>query len=221
MSVLTSLSASEAYTLDKMNSKSYSVSLGTRIKQLEDGQNVDVATSVGAVNAPTSGTTAVVIERYGKLVSLTFTLTAARIPVTDAGGSGSYGSLKLFDFVEQAVAFLGCRQNYTAYAEGVLLDTAAGDAVFAIGVGTTAISAAADGVLAAANRNVGGSIAQTLSAGTTTGTLIDNIAGSKDGTATAADLCLNWSGTAATVDATDYIDVTGTISVVLVLLGDD
>ncbi len=38
---------------------------------------------------------------------------------------------------------------------------------------------------------------------------------------TVIDLNLNWSGTAATIDATSTIDVTGTIRVVGVLLGDD
>lgn len=176
---------------------------------------------IGTVASPSSGTTSVSIDRIGKFFTLTFTLTLARISVTDGAGSGSHGALKLFDFAQGGLSFLGCRQNYTAYAEGAALTTGAGDAVFEIGVGTTAIAAAADGTLAAANDNVGADIDQTLSGGTTTGTGFTAAASAFDGTATAADLYLNWSGTAATIDANSTIDVTGTITVVGALLGDD
>lgn len=180
---------------------------------------------IGAVAVAASGIVAVAIERSGSFFKLDFTLILARVPVTDDGANGSFGALKLFDFAEGSFASLGCRQNYTAYVEGALLTGEAGDAVFEIGLGTTEISAAADGVLGAANKNIGKSIAQTLSGGTTTGNAIDGPgesgSGYADGTAAAAALWLNWSGTAATIDATDYIDVSGTISVVGVLLGDD
>ena len=129
--------------------------------------------------------------------------------------------MKLFDFAEQGLAIIGCRQNYTAYAEGAALTGGAGDAVFEIGVGTVAIAAAADGTLGATNDNVGVDIDQTLSGGTTTGTVHTFSSLVADGTATASDLYLNWSGTAATIDANSTIDVTGTITVVGVMLGDD
>lgn len=152
---------------------------------------------------------------------LTFTLAAARIAVTDAAASGSYGALKLFDFNQGSIAFLGCRQNYTAFAEGATLTGAAGDAAFDIGVGSVAIAAAADGALGGAtDDNIGGEIAITLSGGTATGTLTSGAA-VVDGTSTAADLVVNWSGSAATIDASSTIDVTGTITVTGVFLGDD
>lgn len=177
--------------------------------------------TVGA--APTSGTVAVAITRVEQFFTLTFTLTLARIPVTDGAGSGSHGSLKIFDFVPAAVSFLGSRQDYTAFAEGAALTTAAGDAVFEIGVGTTAISAAADGTLGnGVNENVGQAVAVTNSSGTGVGTAVNGaVSTALDGTSTPIDLYLNWSGTAATIDATSTIDVTGTITVVGVLLGDD
>lgn len=174
---------------------------------------------VGTVNSPTSGTTAVTIKQIGDFFSLTFTLTAARIPVTDGAASGSYGSLKLFDFAEGGVSFLGCRQNYTAYSEdgtGV-----PNDIVFEIGVGTVAIAAAADGTLGTTNKNVGAAVSQTLSSGTTTGTAFTGAGTAVDGTATASDLYLNFSGTAATVDGNGYLNVTGTITVIGSFLGDD
>ncbi len=178
---------------------------------------------IGTVAAPTSGTVAVAFQRYGPLFVLDFTLTAARIVVTDGAGSGSHGSLKIFDFVENAVSFLGCRQDYTAFVEGAALTGAVGDAAFEIGVGTTAISAAADGTLGnGVNENVGQAVSVTNSGGTGTGTAVDGAKTTAlNGTGTAIDLNLNWSGTAATIDATSTIDVTGTIRVVGVLLGDD
>lgn len=42
-----------------------------------------------------------------------------------------------------------------------------------------------------------------------------------NGTASATALYLNWSGTAATIDASSNIDVTGTITIVGCFPGDD
>lgn len=177
--------------------------------------------SLGVVAAPTSGAVSCLIEKVGSFFVMNFKLTAARIAVTDGAASGSYGALKLFDFIEGGISFLGCRQDYTAFAEGSALTTAAGDAAFKIGVGTTAIAAAADASLAAGNVNVGGEINITNSGGTGTGSKFTAAGSAYDGTSTAADLTLNFSGSAATIDASSYIDVTGTISVVGVMLGDD
>lgn len=249
-------------------------------------------TSIGAVAQPTSGSVAVSeLQRFGKFFALTLALTAARIPVVDAAGSGSYGTLKLFDFVQGSIAYLGSRQNYTAFAQNddvvftgdttdteftvtnissttgllvggsitgtgigagakivsidsatqITLDVAndatgaeveftqtglsngalGGDAVFEIGIGTAAIAAAANGVLAATNEDVGNDVDVTLSAGTGAGTVHTNSSAVTDGTGTAKDVNLNWSGTAATVDADGYVDVTGTITIVGVFMGDD
>lgn len=178
---------------------------------------------IGTVNQPAVGYVSCVATKDNNAIRLDFTLSKARISVTDAAGSGSYGSLKLFDFVEGVVSFLGARQDYTAFVEGSALTTAAGDAVFEIGVGTTAIGAAADGTLGnGVNENVGQAVSVTNSSGTGTGTAVDGAKTTAlNGTATAIDLYLNWSGTAATIDANSYIDVTGTISVSFVPLGDD
>lgn len=176
----------------------------------------------GEVSQPASGTVSVVRKRIGPLVELAFTLDAARIPVTDAGVSGSYGALKLFDFVESAVSYVACRQDFTAFAEGAALTAGAGDAAFTIGVGTAAKAAAADGTLAgAADDDIGTGVAVTLAGGTGTGTGVNQSAAVVDGTTTAGDIYLNWSGTAATIDANSTIDVTGTITVVGMMLGDD
>src|SRR5688572_10637957 len=130
----------------------------------------DKVPAYGTVNPPTSGTVSLAADQRVQypFFHFTFTLTAARIPVTDAGGSGSHGTLKLFDFHQGSIAYLGARQNYTAFAEGAALTGAAGDAVFDIGVGSVAIGAAADGALATTSDDIGDEIAVTLSGGTGT-----------------------------------------------------
>lgn len=182
--------------------------------------------SLGALaTAPVSGSVAVNMERQGSFFSLTFTLTAAQIPVTDAAGSGSSGSLKLFTFAQGGIVPLGCRQNYTAFAEGAALTGAQGDAAFVMGVGSAAANAG-DGALTGTEVDIGavtGTI--TLSGGTSTGTKFSgaglNTSAALDGTTTPVDVYLNWSGSAATIDANSTIDVTGTITIVGAFLGDD
>lgn len=178
---------------------------------------------IGTVNQPAVGYVSCVATKDNNAIRLDFTLSKARISVTDAAGSGSYGSLKLFDFVEGVVSFLGARQDYTAFVEGSALTTAAGDAVHVLGVGTAAIATARDGTLTGTENDVGtktGSI--TNSSGTGAGTQVDGAKTTAlNGTATAIDLYLNWSGTAATIDASSTIGVTGTISVLFAFVGDD
>jgi hypothetical protein len=174
------------------------------------------------LGAPASGTLSVVHELTGIVNRSTFTLTNASIPVTDAAGSGSYGTLKLFTLPAGAVSYLGCRQNYTAFSEGAALTGAAGDAAFVIGVGSAALAAAADGALTTTSVDIGSATATiTLSGGTGVGTKTNFTATAIDGTSTNATFNLNWSGSAATIDATSTIGVTGTITVLWSLLGDD
>ena len=185
----------------------------------------DKPATVGTIAAqPTTGTVVLDSASYVNypFFHLKFTLDAALMTVTDAAGSGSSGSLKLFDFNPFAFAILGCRQDYTAFAEGSALTTAAGDAAFVMGLGTVAANAG-DGVLTSTEVDIGIVTSTiTLSSGTGTGTQVNGpITGGVNGTATASDIYLNWSGTAATIDATSTIAVTGTIEIVGVILGDD
>lgn len=196
-----------------------------KIKQnIQGGIDVtDGVTTLGTVAAPTAGTVTVKEFKFGPFVRTDFTFTAARIIVTDGGVSGSHGALPIYTFPQSAVCFLGARQDYTAFAEGAALTGAAGDAAFEIGIGTTAIAAAADGTLGnGVNENVGQAVSVTLSGGTGTGTAVDGAKTTAlNGTATAIALNLNFSGTAATIDATSYLNVTGTASVLWVHMGDD
>jgi hypothetical protein len=186
---------------------------------LDEINQDDNATVVGAINAATG--LSVDIERFGNFATLTFTLNAVSIPVTDAAASGSSGSLKIFDFVQAGIQPLASRQDYTAFAEGAALTGGAGDAAFVMGLGSVAANAA-DGDLTGTEVDFApktGTI--TLSGGTATATKFGGQGTAVDGTGTAADLYLNWSGTAATIDANSTISVTGTITIVVALLGDD
>ncbi len=176
------------------------------------------ATTLGS--APTvSGLTCEVVKN-GPWFMLRYNLSAVSITVTDGAASGSHGALKLFDFNEGAIMFLGCRQNYSAFtADGTGVTATV---VFDIGVGTVAKSAAADGALGGAtDDDVGGEIAVTLGSTSLPVSLISTTPAGSDGTATARDLYLNFSGTAATVAGNGTLAVTGSITVVGVLLDDD
>lgn len=185
----------------------------------------DKVPDIGKVTQPTSGIIRMTADRNGvgpgAFFTLTFTLDKARIPVTDAGASGSYGTLPLMQLEQQGVEWFGCRQNYTAFVEGTALTTGAGDAAFKIGVGTTAIASAADNALATTENDIGAAVSITNSGGTGAGTAHTAANKIVDGTTTAAKINLNWSGSAASIDANSTIDVTGTITVSGVLLGDD
>lgn len=190
------------------------------VREIEDAYFDD---SIGSLN-PASGLSCSVY-RNGPLFVLTFTLTAVSITVTDAAGSGSSGSLKLFDFAPGGVCPLACRQDYTAFAEGSALTTAVGDASFVMGLGSVAANAG-DAALTGTEVDFGAVTGVlTNSSGTTTGTKFSgaglNTSAALDGTTTPVDLYLNWSGSAATIDANSTISVTGTITVIGLMMGDD
>lgn len=181
------------------------------------------STGIGSLTQPASGSISVKEYQFGPFVRSDFTFTAARVSITDGGGSGSHGALTFYTLPACAVAFLGSRQDYTAFAENAALTTDSGDAAIEIGIGTDAIDAAADGTLGdGADENVGQAISITMSSGTGTGTAVNGPnTTALNGTATAVTLSLNISGTAATIDANGTMDVTGTVSVLWCHMGDD
>lgn len=185
----------------------------------------DFSSVLGTVNQPTSGRieAAIGFNEKTREFKIDFSLFAARVPTTDGTTSGSYGSLKLFDFIQSGISFLGCRQDYTKTVEGSLLDSAAGDVAYVWGIGTSAIATARDGTLSGTENDIGTKTSTiTNSGGTGAGTATDGAKTTAlDGTSSAKSLYLNWSGSAATSDASDHIDVTATITVTGVLLGDD
>lgn len=185
-----------------------------------DAYNINDAKIGALATAPASGTVSAVIKRLGNFFSIDFTFTAARITVTDAAGSGSSGSLKIFDFNAGAIQMIGSRHEWTAFAEGAGL-TGAGDADFVIAFGSVAANAG-DGVLTSTEVDFGATRAVTLVSGAGTGaTTVTAAQTPLDGTGTPVDIFINWSGTATTIDATSTIDVTGTYSICGCFLGDD
>lgn len=182
-----------------------------------EAQSVDglanLVAAVGAIN-PATGLSATVQRVSDNLFKFVFSLAAVRLAVTDAAGSGSSASLKLWDFPDgKQVVPMGGFQNYTAFAEGAALTGAVGDAAFVMAMGSVAANAG-DGALTGTEVDLlaaTGTI--TLSSGTGTGKKSSGPSGSGlDGSASGADAYLNWSGTALTIDANSAIDVTGTIT---------
>lgn len=179
--------------------------------------------AIGNQNPTGAAGVAVEVFRNGAQVTLKFTFTAAVITVTDAAGSGSSGSLKIFSFSPGSVTPLGGRQNWTAFAEGAALTGAAGDAAFLMAVGSVAADAG-DGALTSTEVDfIAATSTITLSGGTGTGTKHSAPATHTplDGTDTPVDVFLNWSGSAATIDANSTISVTGTVELAVLLFGDD
>jgi hypothetical protein len=182
----------------------------------------DKAAAIGALAQPTSGSVSMRARNNVAypFFALDFTFTAARVPVTDAAASGSSGSLKFFDFLEGAVQLLSSRHTWSAFVEGSALTGGANDAAFVIAFGSAAADAG-DGALTSTEVNFGATKSITLPS---TGLNASTLTGAQtplDGTATPVDLYLNWSGSAATIDANSYIDVTGTLSIVGCFVGDD
>lgn len=182
-----------------------------------EAQSVDglasLVAEIGAINA-TTGLSAAVKRVGDNLYRFDFTLAAMRLTVTDAAGSGSSASRKLWDFPDgKQVIPMGGFQNYTAFAEGAALTGAAGDAAFVMAMGSVAANAG-DGALTGTEVDLlsaTGTI--TLADGTGTGKKSSGPGGSGlDGSASGIDAYLNWSGSAATIDANSTIDVTGTIA---------
>lgn len=176
---------------------------------------VDLSVIGAIAAAPTSGTVACSgsVQANGWFV-LTFSLSAARVPITvDGGGLGSYGGLELFNFVDGVgITFISAHHLYTSIEEigGI---SASGDAEYEFGWGSTVINTPADGIVTGTDAdliddplqitNTGGNIP---SAETATGML--DAAGQYGNPKT---INMNISGTVASVINSGSMDVTGTV----------
>jgi len=177
--------------------------------------------SIGFQSAqPASGSVVMSAKAMNPYHQLTFTLTAVRLTVTDAGVSGSSASLKLFDFHAGAVQMLGSRHTWSAVVEGAALTGGANDAAFVVALGSVAANAG-DGALTGTEVDFGATKSITLPATGLNETTVTGVQTPLDGTNTAVDIYLNWSGTAATIDANSTIDLTGTITINVMFLADD
>lgn len=173
---------------------------------------------------PTSGSVGVasVEPTTVPFFRLDFGFTAARLPWTDAAGSGSSGSLKLMTFNEGVVTLLGSTQRWTVITDvGGTITTAALNMVGVIAFGTVAADAG-DGVLTGTEVDWCATRSFTMpSTGFTTAIIQAGVLAGIDGTTTAKDMFLNASGTAATSNANGSLDLTGYFSIWGVLGGDN
>lgn len=186
------------------------------------GNEVASTTTAASVGAAAGSGVAVVIEKKGHIATLDFTLTNVAITWTDAAGSGSFGSIKIFDFAEGAWQVIGSRTNLSWLGDA-LIDTNAGDMAFVFGLGSVAANAGDAALTGTEVDYVAVSSTITLAAKVAAASTILKGAGAApvDGTGTASDIYLNASGSAATSDANGVLTVSGTITLVLAYLGDD
>ncbi len=180
------------------------------------------AANLAAIGAVAGTGVACTITRLGKFFTLDFTLTSVAVTHTDAAGSGSSGSIKIFDFAEGMITILGARMNLTFLGDA-LIDTNAGDMAFKCGLGTVAADAG-DAALTGTEVDIC-TVSSTITLSSKAGALASfpsvAVLTPLDGTATAKDIFFNESGSIATSDANGVLTVSGTITVAGVFLGDD
>lgn len=157
------------------------------------------------ITQPSTGTLAASVSENGKFVTCKLTFTGYVLDITDATTSGSHGAATLVTFPED------CKITTSALALTLASDGTGvpNDAVLEIGVGSTAISAAADGVLGATEDDIAPDINVTLSGGTGTAAAITHQENIIDISAD-DEIHLNASGTAATVDGDGTLTINGT-----------
>ena len=178
---------------------------------------VNQLNGVGTAGAAGSASVAV-SESAAGAIKTTLTLSGVSITMTDATTAGSHGSLKLYDFPECNLLFLGgtCDLTITAGAGGIT-DTAA--VVGSVGTATVGTDNA---TLTTTEADLIPSTASTLTAGagTTKGKTVTAGVVVFDGTTTAKDAYLNFAVPDAGSTADDTLTVSGTITLVWSNLGD-
>ena len=172
----------------------------------------------GAAGAAASISVAVAESSAGAIKTV-MTLSNVSIAMTDATTAGSHGSLKLYDFPQCNLLFLGgtCDLVITAGAGGIT-DTAA-----VVGsIGTTTVGTD-NATLTTTEADLIPSTASTLTAGVgaTKGKTVTAGVVVFDGTATAKDAYLNFAVPDADSTANDTLTVSGTITLVWSNLGDN
>lgn len=178
---------------------------------------VNQLNGVGTAGAAASASVAVSESAAGAMKT-TLTLSGVSITMTDATTAGSHGSLKLYDFPQCNLLFLGgtCDLTITAGVGGIT-DTAA-----VVGsIGTTAV-ATDNATLTTTEADLIPSTDSTLTAGAgeTKGKTVTAGVVVFDGTTTAVDAYLNFAVPDAGSTADDTLTVSGTITLVWSNLGD-
>lgn len=179
---------------------------------------VNSLNGVGVAGAAASTSVAVSESGAGAMKTV-LTLSNVSITMTDATTAGSHGSLKLYDFPQCNLLFLGGTTNLTITAGvGGITDTAA-----VVGsVGTTTVGTD-NATLTTTEADLIPSTASTLTGGVgaTKGKTVTAGVVVFDGTATAKDAWLNFAVPDADSTANDTLVVSGTITLVWSNLGDN
>jgi hypothetical protein len=152
----------------------------------------------------------------GVLRQTVFTLSNVVINSIDATTNGSYGSLQLLDLPEGHIGFYGAVTDFTAVTVGAGI-SATGALLHSLGTAAEATG----GTLDSTQANVLPSTSLTLAASTGAVGGVNTAVAFVDGTATAADLFLNFATLDASTTANTTITVTGTITVTWALLGNN
>lgn len=218
-----SLSAAEFGLIDGLTagtvtaSKAVTVNANKDVSSFRDVTLRDTITTSG-VGAPNG--TGVTATEYGTgaVHKTVLTLTNVSITVTDTGGAnGGQGSLKVYDFPEGVIQFLGASYNLTTLAgAGGIGDTAA-----LVGSLGSVAAGAGDATLTSTEADMIASTTGTLTAGA--GTLAKHgslVATAFDGHTTALDAILNLAVPDAGISSNDTVTVNGTITMVWANLGD-
>lgn len=184
---------------------------------------VDTLKCTGGVGAKNGATVSVVEQGDGNIHKTVLTLTATPLPIVSVGAGNGVGGVKLYDFPEGRICVLGTMADLSlAVAAGKQADftdaTPEGD----VGIGT--VAPANDDAFGtdATDDDFATGQAFTMSAYAATAKCQSEPVQQMDGTATPKDLYLNGLVDAADIDddVSTEIEVTGTVTVVWVNLGD-
>jgi hypothetical protein len=179
---------------------------------------VDQANAAGAAGSSPVNASIATTNSSAGMTKTVITLSGLEVEMVDAGAAGSHGSVKLYDFPECNLFFLGGTCDLTIVAgEGGLTDTAA-----VVGAVGTAAVGTDNATLTTTEADLIPSTASTLTAGAgvTKGKTLTAGAVVFDGTATAKDAFLNFAVPDAGSTEDDTLTVSGTITLVWSNLGD-
>jgi hypothetical protein len=200
-------------SLDKFRHAETDANRVRKLNLMVDSTNAAAAAGSSPVNASIATT-----DSSGGMIKTVITLSGLEVTMTDATTAGSHGSVKLYDFPECNMFFLGGTASLTLTAgAGGITDTAA--AVVSVGTVTAGVDNA---TLTTTEADLIPSTAATLSGGVGTAAGITLTAGAVafDGTDTAKDAWLNIAVPDAGSTANDTFTVSGTITLVWSNLGD-
>ena len=189
---------------------------GSAVFRTSEGKNsLEIGSGQGTVGT-TSGLS-ITSELKGAIHKTVIALNAVSVTITDNGTAGGQGSVKLYDFPEGLITFLGATANVAITESGGVNNTAA---VLAA-IGSAAVGAG-DATLSSTEADMIPSTSCTLtsSLGTFAGKSTTALLATFDGTATALDAYLNFAVSDASTTANATLSLTGSVTLVWVNCGD-